>query len=421
MKVYCIGIGGIGLSALARYYRHKGYEVLGSDAQESSIIESLRKEGCDIITGEDASRVTEDIHIVVYTIAIPSDQSELAKAKSLGLRCLTYPEALGEITQEKTTIAVSGTHGKTTTTAMVYSALKACGVSPTVIVGSLLAEHGTNFVPGDSEYLVVEACEYKRSFLNLSPRHVIVTNIDADHLDYYKDINDIKEAFASFAEKVKEGGLVVTHDDVQLAVRGEHLVTKREEAGTVTLSVLGEHNKRNALLVLTLLRKLGFDEEKIREGLRRFPGTWRRLEYKGVTKYGVPVYDDYGHHPEELRVTFSALRERYPRDTYKLYVFFQPHLHSRTKLLFNEFVRSLKDVDKVFIFPIYQARKEDTTVVSEEELAEALRVHQVETVILKDLASCKEEILAITDSSIVVLNIGAGDAYKEIDILPLTK
>jgi UDP-N-acetylmuramate--alanine ligase len=234
MKVYCIGIGGIGLSALARYYRHKGYEVLGSDAQESSIIESLKKEGCDIITGEDASRVTEDIHIVVYTIAISADQSELTKAKSLGLRCLTYPEALGEITQEKTTIAVSGTHGKTTTTAMVYSALKACGVSPTVIVGSLLAEHGTNFVPGDSEYLVVEACEYKRSFLNLSPRHVIVTNIDADHLDYYKDINDIKEAFASFAEKVKEGGLVVTHDDVQLAVRGEHLVTKREEVGNVT-------------------------------------------------------------------------------------------------------------------------------------------------------------------------------------------
>lgn len=421
MKVYCIGIGGIGLSALARYYHHKGYEVSGSDAQESFIIDTLKKEGCDVIIGEDASRVTEDIDIVVYTIAIPSDQSELTKAKSLGLRCLTYPEALGEITREKTTIAVSGTHGKTTTTAMVYSALKACGVSPTVIVGSLLAEHGTNFVPGDSEYIVMEACEYRRSFLNLSPRHVIITNIDADHLDYYRDLDDIKGAFTSFVGKVAEGDFVVTHDDVELPMHGEHLVTTKEEVGSLTLTVLGEHNKRNALLVLTLLRKLGFDEEKIREGLRTFPGTWRRLEYKGTTAHTVPVYDDYGHHPEELTVTFSALRERYPRDTHKLYVFFQPHLHSRTKLLFNEFVRSLKDVDKVFIFPIYQARKEDTTVVSEEELAEALRAHQVETVILKDLASCKEEILAITDSSVVVLNIGAGDAYKEIDALPFTK
>ena len=202
MKIYCIGIGGIGLSALTRYYKNSGHDVLGSDQADSALLEDLRNEGIHIFLGHHAENIPEDIDMVIYTIAIPTENEELKRAKSLGALCKTYPEALGEITKEKKTIAICGTHGKTTTTAMTYYALRACGVKPTLILGSLLSEGGTNFVAGDSEWMVVEACEYKRSFCNLFPSHVIVTNIDEDHLDYYKDIHDIASAFQGFIQKV---------------------------------------------------------------------------------------------------------------------------------------------------------------------------------------------------------------------------
>ena len=184
--VHAIGIGGIGLSAIARYCHAQGASVTGSDSGCSRITDDLQKEGMTIYTGHTASHVMSDTDLVIYTIAIKDNNPELVEAKRRGIVCLSYPEALGMLTQEYTTIAVCGTHGKTTTTAMIASMFKACGKSPTVIVGSLLADGGTNFILGDSEYLVVEACEYRRSFLNLHPTHTVVTNIDEDHLDYYK-------------------------------------------------------------------------------------------------------------------------------------------------------------------------------------------------------------------------------------------
>ncbi|MEN9881569.1 MAG: UDP-N-acetylmuramate--L-alanine ligase, UDP-N-acetylmuramate--alanine ligase [Candidatus Parcubacteria bacterium] len=419
MKVYCIGIGGIGLSALARYFKYKGYEVAGSDAHSSMLIDTLSLEGMDIIIGDDEERITSTVDLVVYTIAIPETHPELMKARALGIRTLSYPEALGELTQEKTTIAVCGTHGKTTTTAMVYYALRACGVTPTVIVGSLLSEKGTNFIAGDSEYLVVEACEYKRSFLNIAPTHVIVTNIDADHLDYYKDIDDIRSAFQSFVDKMPEQGVLVTHQDVSLVTKGTAFTTDNSEKKDITLSVLGAHNKANALLVLHLLRHLGFEEQAIKKGLLDFRGTWRRLEYKGKTKLSIPVYDDYGHHPKEIAATVEALREKYPRDTHRLHMFFQPHLHSRTKLLFDDFVTVLKDIDTVSVLPIYKARKEDTSIVSEHQLIDAINSHNGNAEEVASLGHIQQVITSITDPNTVVLNIGAGDAYKELHKLEL--
>lgn len=421
MKIYCIGIGGIGLSALARYYKHQGHTVSGSDIADSEIDAALRNEGIDVAIGHDASHITPDIDLVVFTIAIAPDNEEYARAKELAVPCLNYAEALGEITKEKKTIAVCGTHGKTTTTAMTYYALKACGIHPTVIIGSLLAESGTNFVPGDSEYLVVESCEYRRSFLNLHPTHIVVTNIDADHLDYYKDLDDVHSAFQSFAEKLDPGGLLVTHDNVSLETKGKKIDADSIERKSIELSVLGVHNQANAQLVLALVGALGLDTEAAREGLRRFPGTWRRLEYKGTTAHGVAVYDDYGHHPVEIKATLDALREKYPQTEYALHIFFQPHLHSRTKAFFEDFVNVLAEADFVSLMPIYKARLEENLSVSSEDLRDRIIEKGGHAESLVSIQELPLRVMEITDPKTVVLNIGAGGAFAELDKVTFTK
>lgn len=421
MKVYCIGIGGIGLSALARYYAHLGYAVFGSDSTDSELIKTLRKEGMGIAIGVDSSRITKDFDFVVFTLSISLDNVEYLKAIELGIKCISYPQALGEVTKEKTTIAVCGTHGKTTTTAMTYYALKACGINPTVIIGSLLLDSGRNFVAGDSDYLVVEACEYKRAFLNLHPKHIIVTNIDEDHLDYYKDLEDIHNAFQSFADKLDEEGLLVTHSNVSLNTEARKVDADCIDKKSIELSVLGEHNQSNAQLVIALGDALGLDNSKVREGLKNFPGTWRRLEYKGKTTNDVIVYDDYGHHPNEIKATLDALRQKYTKEDYKLHVFFQPHLHSRTKALFEEFTDVLKEADLVSLMPIYKARLETDLSVSSEDLRDSIIKKGGHAETLSSIADMPNRIMSITESNTIVLNIGAGDAFAELNKLSFSK
>ncbi len=414
MRIFCIGIGGIGLSALACYYKHEGHEVTGSDKADSPLIAMLRKEGISVSIGEEKDVITDDITMVVYTIAIADSNSQFIRAKELGIICKTYPEALGEITKEKKTIAICGTHGKTTTTAMMYYALKACGINPTVIIGSLLSGTGTNFIAGDSDYMVVEACEYKRSFLNLHPTHVLVTNIDEDHLDYYKDIHDIHDAFQSFAHNVPLDGYLVTHTNVSLETNGKKLDADCVDKKDIELSVLGEHNKTNAQLVIALCQELGLPDKKVRDGLKAFKGTWRRLEYKGTTNHGVKVFDDYGHHPKELEATISALRTQYKKGEYTLHVFFQPHLYSRTKMFLSDFAKVLADVDMVYVMPIYASReKEDVTISSNMLVQEIQNLGGHAELCVKEEMS--HTIESITDQKSIVLNIGAGDAYLELD------
>lgn len=434
MKIYCIGIGGIGLSALARYYVHEGHTVSGSDSSDSELIHTLQKEGVHISIGTDPSEITDDMDLVVYTVAISLDNALLMRARELGLTCMTYPEALGIVTKGKKTIAVCGTHGKTTTTAMVYYALKACGINPTVIIGSLLSEGGlnatgdnvaspdqakldvrTNYIAGDSDYMVVEACEYKRSFLALHPTHVIVTNIDEDHLDYYKDLSDIHSAFQSFAEALPHEGLLVTHSNVSLVTNARKVDADCIPTKDIDLTVLGEHNKSNAQLVIALIKELGLDEEKARSGLKQFPGTWRRMEYKGKTDAGVMVYDDYGHHPTEIKATYEALRTAYPKGEYTIVMLFQPHLYSRTKLLFNDFVSVLSAVDRVYVLPIYRARLEDTSVTNEEELVNAITAAGGKADRLESLSDIPEFVESLTGTKTIVVNMGAGDAFAELD------
>lgn len=403
--VHCIGIGGIGLSALARYCHAQGARVTGSNEGSGSIITSgLQKEGILIHLGHDVSNIEEGTTLVIYSIAVKDSNPELTAAKAKGITCMTYPEALGKLTQEYTTIAVCGTHGKTTTTAMLASMFKAVGKNPTVIVGSLLADGGTNYISGDSEYLIVEACEYKRSFLNLNPAHIVVTNIDADHLDYYKDLDDIKSAFQEFVDKLPEYGSLVTHGDVNLITNAKKINADYINASTIELSVLGDHNKSNAQLALALSDSLLFDASDARKGLHAFRGTWRRLEYKGVW-HDISMYDDYGHHPTEIKATLQALREKYPHEKYKLIAVFQPHLFSRTKLLLDDFAASFSDADTVCILPIYAAREEDDGTISSHDLVEKTPGG----IFMESFDEIKKYVLSKPHYNCVLVTIGAGD------------
>lgn len=411
-KVHCIGIGGIGLSAIARYCHSEGASVSGSDGAQSRITLDLQKEGIEVIIGHDAKNIKDGTDIVIYSIAVSEDNAELVEAKSRGITSISYPEALGWLTDEYTTIAVCGTHGKTTTTAMISSMMEECGESPTVIVGSLLSKGGTNFVKGHGKYLIVEACEYKRSFLNLHPTHVLVTNIDEDHLDYYKGIEDIKSAFQSFADLIPENGFLITHGDVTLETKGKKINANTIEKSSIKLNVLGDHNRSNAQLVLSLAEILGLYKEKAKLGLENFSGTWRRMEYKGEYK-GAKLYDDYGHHPTEIKATLEAIREKYPDSKYKLVVVFQPHLYSRTKLLLDDFSKSFYLADKIYVLPIYASREALDESISSIDLVEKTD----NAVYTETMEEIKKEIDNKYHSGSVILTIGAGDVYKLHDLL----
>ncbi len=412
-KFHFIGIGGIGMSALARLLKSKNKIISGSDSANSEIIESLQKEGIEISIGHGAENLKDDIDCVIYTLAISSDNQELLKAQKNNLPMFTYAQMLGQVSRGMKTIAVSGTHGKTTTTAMINSALREAGIKPNMIVGSLLSEGKTNFLSGEgagAEIFLAEACEYKKSFLNLSPTILVITNIDEDHLDFYKDLEDIKSAFMEMADKVpKEGAIICDFEDKNIAeilekhktkcINSRQFITRVPE-----LIVIGEHNVRNAAAALAAVDFLGFDFEKACAGLANFKGTWRRLEFHGQNLNGALIYDDYGHHPTEIGASLAALRKKYPEK--KITVFFQPHLYSRTKLLFEEFVTVLKKFDQVYLLPIYAAREPNDPTISSEKIAEKVSG----AVVLRDFISAKKKVQEI-DSDSIILTMGAGDVY----------
>ena len=410
--VHCIGIGGIGLSALARLVKHQGKTVSGSDSHVSVITKGLEVEGIEFWSGTDKDRIPKECDLVIYTIAINHLDKELAEAKYRNITCISYPQALGEVTKEYTTIAVSGTHGKTTTTAMLASAMKGAGEDPTVIVGSLISGGKTNFIAGKGKYLVVEACEYKRSFLNLHPSHVIVTNIDNDHLDYYKDLDDIRSAFQEFVDKVPSAGVVVTHEGMGLQ-HSNIIVADEVEILPQELSVLGKHNRDNAQLVLSMCKSLGIDEQGARKGLYEFTGTWRRMEYKKTLVKGQIIYDDYGHHPTEIKASLSALREKFPMGKHRLFVIFQPHLYSRTKLLLDDFAGAFTLADTICILPIYASREAYDESISSLDLVEktynAINMESFEEVV--------KFVEKKTHNGDIIITIGAGDVYTLIDQL----
>ncbi len=423
-KIHCIGVGGIGLSALARYYNYHGVSVSGSDSNETDLVKTLRKENIKVFSdGHNEENLPDDVDLVIYTIAIASDNPELVKAHKLNTKVMTYPEALGELTKSKTTICISGTHGKTTTTAMLYKVFVACGVSPTVIVGSLVKddkENFTNFISGSSEYLIIESCEYRRSFLNYTPAHIIVTNIEADHLDYYKDIEDIKLAFQEFVNKMENGSklsYLAIHDEEKYLNAKDNvkkILVDQIEMVTIDLSVPGIHNRKNAQLVIGLANALGFDSADIRIGLKSFTGTWRRQEYKGEF-YGATFYDDYAHHPSEIKATLQAFREKFPNK--KIICCFQPHLYSRTKSLFQDFVNSFSDADQVILLPIYAARENYDPSINSEMLSREIENINKKSTVLQNVEDLYSYMQIHANKNTIFITLGAGDIYKVYEYL----
>ncbi|MDP3726468.1 MAG: UDP-N-acetylmuramate--L-alanine ligase [bacterium] len=416
-KVYCIGIGGIGVSALAQLLHSEGKEVVGSDREETLITKMLQDKRIEVLIGQNADNVTSDIDLVIYTPAVGESNPEFDKARELKIPMFSYPEALGVISREMFTIAVSGCHGKTTTTAMIGKILKDAERSPTVIVGSLLQEGKTNFVRGTSDLFVVEACEYKRSFLHLNPNILVITNIDNDHLDYYKDLADIQSAFRELAQKVPKDGFIVTNPNDPAVLPALQGVSARIVDYTLYdeiphLKVPGAHNILNAKAALAAVNAASLDisSEAAQKALQNFTGTWRRFEYKGKIKNGAFVYDDYGHHPTEIKATLKAAKESFPDK--KIIVVFQPHLYSRTKLLLNEFAKSFHDADEVIILPIYAAREDGYEGINSEILTQEIKKNNKNTYFFDNFEKIITYLKKYTKTGDLILTMGAGDIYK---------
>ena len=418
-KVYFLGIGGIGVSALARMFLHENKAVFGSDTASSEIIDELVKAGSDVFIGQDLGHIPADTDLVIYSIALDIFAPEFMKQVRAKIKnVISYPEALSIISKNKFTIAISGTHGKTTTTAMVAKILIDAGLDPTVIVGSILKDVKSNFIAGKSKYLVVEACEYCRSFLKINPTVVGITTIDDDHLDYYKDSNDIENAFKEFVMKApKEGAVVGNLNDEKINEATKVSIAKIINSEdffdpTLSLKVPGVHNKKDASVALAIADFIGISKDVALKSIKEFSGTWRRFEYKGETSKGSIVYDDYGHHPAEIKATISGAKEMYPES--KIIVVFQPHLYSRTKSLLNEFQKAFEEADKAILLPIYPAREVfDPTIKTDDIItADSKNIEMA-----KDFSDAAQKASDFANKGDVILVMGAGDVYEVTNLL----
>jgi len=443
-NVHFIGIGGIGISAVARMMLHEGKVVTGQDMQDGEVVSELKKVGANIRIGQSYENIPDDADLIVYTIAIDKYDPELARKikEQTKIPVRSYPQMLDIISRDKYTIAVSGTHGKTTTTAMIAQILRNNGDDPTVIVGSLLVgdpnrtdgQGKSNFIAGKSRYFVVEACEYRRSFLNINPKILVITNIDNDHLDYYKDIEDIKSAFREMALKVPSDGFVICNPDdshvmdVIKDINAKVINWNNYFNKDLKLKIPGVHNKKDAACAVAVASILDISKEKAEQYVGEFPGTWKRFEFKGKLKSGALVYDDYAHHPTEVMATLAGFRELYPRDYglsddnagWKVTVVFQPHLFSRTKLLLDDFAKSFTDADEVLILPIYYAREEDDGTISSKILSDEINKITNNSKAFdsfEDLEQYLETKLSDMNEKNIIITMGAGEAVKVADFL----
>ena len=444
LAVHFIGIGGISMSGLAEILLEEGFHISGSDAKESALTDALEKKGARIYYGQRASNISDSTDVVVYTAAIHPDNPEFARAKELGIPMLTRAELLGQIMRNyDTPIAVAGTHGKTTTTSMLSHILLKGDCDPTISVGGILPAIGGNIRVGQSETFLTEACEYTNSFLSFFPKISIILNMDADHLDFFKDIDDIRRSFRRFAELLPADGTLIINADTpeyqsiteglscQVITYGLennadytasditydefghasfHVKYKGSDLGRCSLKVPGSHNVSNALSAVAAGRLLNLPWEVIADGLLSFTGTDRRFQYKG-TVGGVTIIDDYAHHPTEIEATLKAAAN-YPHR--KVWCVFQPHTYTRTKALLPEFAQALTLADHVVLADIYAARETDTLGISSEDLADRIRelgtpceyfptFDEIENFLLEN---CTQGDLLITMGAGDVVNIG---------------
>jgi UDP-N-acetylmuramate--alanine ligase len=419
-QIHFVGVGGIGMSALAQLLADHGAAVSGCDREAAPTTELLEKKGVTVAIGHAVEHVTADTSLVVYSDAVLEDNPERARAKELGIEQLSYFAMLGKVSEGKKTVAVAGTHGKTTTTGMLAKILADGGASPTAVIGSIVKDFGSNYLRGDSELFVVEACEYKDHLLELLPQVLVITNLEWDHTDYFPSLEALQATFKKAVEKVPADGAIVTdpsHPNIaSVLVGAKAQVIDYTKERIYGLRLPGAFNQMNARAAAAAARVVApeLTQEQITASLSIFQGTWRRFEYKGKTARGADVYDDYAHHPTAIRGTLKALREKVPGS--EVFVAFHPHLYSRTKDLLDEFATAFGDADKVFIAPIYAAREMDDGTISNEILAAYIREQGVDATAL-DSFNAIEQALSEAGPDDTIMTMGAGDIYKVADKL----
>jgi len=440
LAVHMVGIGGVGMCGVARMLLAEGARVTGSDLAELSNVRLLRSLGAHITIGHDAMNVPRDATLVVISAAIRESNPEVAAAKERGLEVVKYSKMLGRLMGEKRGIAIAGTHGKTTTTAMVTAGLEHCGKSPSYLVGGDLPALGGSSRAGEGEFFVAEACEYDRSFLNLRPEMAVITNIDEDHLDYYRDLAEIEEAFAEFGQLVPRKGLLVTREDDEACKRVAEGVRCRVETfslagggdwtGEVTgrdgfrsrvvisrsgeeflefdLSIPGEHNILNALAAVAVLAGAGISASEMKVGLESFRGVRRRFQVLGEVG-GVLFVDDYAHHPTEIKATLGSARSLFRER--RIWCVFQPHQHSRTRFLLEQFAESFSDADMLVFPDIYFVRDSEVERrrISSADLAREVLARGQEALHIPTFDEIKSSLRRRLQAGDVVITMGAGN------------
>jgi UDP-N-acetylmuramate--alanine ligase len=413
--IYMTGIGGIGMSALAQLLAHQGKSVAGSDRDESPTTEMLTKKGIRVDIGQKAENVSEGTELLIYSDAIPSDNPERLRAQESAIPEMSYFEALGAVSKDARTVAVAGTHGKTTTTGMLAKILQEAGEEPTAIVGSIVRDFESNFLAGKPELFVVEACEYRDHLLKLSPEILVITNIELDHTDYFPDLESLLDTFRTAAHKVSREGFIVCDPagpNIARVVAGASArIVDYTEESVPELGLIGEFNRQNARAAAAAARAVfpEIKQETIDSALAGFKGSWRRFEFRGETPLGALVYDDYAHHPTAIEKTIEATREKFPYK--KIVVAFHPHLYSRTKSFLKEFAKALAKADASIIAPIYAAREDLDPSVSNQILAEEIHMLGGKSLALDSFDEIRDELLK-QDADTLIITMGAGDIYK---------
>jgi UDP-N-acetylmuramate--alanine ligase len=429
------------MSGLAEILMRKDVKITGSDLHESVITERLKNMGADIYIPHDAGNI-KDQSLVVYTAAVSQDNPELVEAKKQNIPVIERAELLGAIMDQfSESIAISGTHGKTTTTSMISVIMVEAGLDPTIHVGGMLDLIGGNTRIGNSRYFVAEACEYKDSFLKFHPTIAVVLNIDADHLDYFRDIDHIRSSFETFLSNVKNPGMIVLNlDDPQTKTLSKTLtrpfityglnspdadweaedisfkegyaaftaVYKKAVYGNVALSVPGLHNVSNALAAIAVCHALGISRSAIMRGFEHFRGTRRRLEDRG-TVHGIRVMDDYAHHPTEIQATLTAARSL---TSGRLVCVFQPHTYTRTFELLDDFSRAFAQADTVVITDIYAAREKDTGLINSHTLTERINMNTGNAIYISSFDDIVQYLQENVNPGDLLLTMGAGDIYR---------
>ncbi len=442
IHIHFIGIGGISMSGLAEILIEEGFTVSGSDSKKTPLTEHLEANGAKIFYGQKSDNITNDIDCVIYTAAINRTNAELMEAVAQKIPMLTRAELLGQIMKNyDNAIAISGTHGKTTTTSMISHVLLEGNLDPTISVGGILKAIGGNIRVGNSETFITEACEYTNSFLSFFPKISVILNIEEDHLDFFKDIEDIRHSFHQFASLLPEDGTLIINADIHnyeeifqglscnvitygssasadysaqnISYDDKGLVSfDLVKHGTfcdrISLSVTGDHNVSNALASVAVSELLDIPMDTIKHGLLSFTGTDRRFEYKGELN-GVTIVDDYAHHPTEIKATLKAAKH-YPHKD--LWCVFQPHTYTRTKAFFHEFAEALSHADHVVLADIYAARETDTLGMTSKGLAEEISNLGTDSYYLPDFASIESFLKDHCTSGDLLITMGAGDVVN---------